>query len=93
LLLSVGPLDVTSGAGAAAGSDSAVAALAFFFFADLDSDFTCGFWVAGAAILKIGIRLWEALEVGWKLLCRECVTLFGVAVEDFFCGWIWMRFV
>jgi hypothetical protein len=40
------------------GSASGAATLAaFFFFADLDSDLTCGFWVAGAAILKVGLRI------------------------------------
>jgi hypothetical protein len=54
-LLSVAALDgVTSatGAGADEASVSAEVALAFFFFEDLDSDLTCGFWVAEAAIVE-----------------------------------------
>ena len=43
-------------------STSMVAALAFFFFADLDSDLTCGFWVAAAAILWSGMGIRRVLE-------------------------------
>jgi hypothetical protein len=55
LLLSVAALDgVASAAGADAveASVSVDAVLAFFFFEDLESDLTCGFWVAEAAIVK-----------------------------------------
>ena len=49
LLLSAGLFDAgTEGVeGASAG-----ALLAFFFFADLDSDLTAGFWVVEAAIMR-----------------------------------------
>ena len=51
------------GAASAAGVDaveasvSLEAALAFFFFADLDSVLTAGFWVAEAAIVKVDVVL------------------------------------
>jgi hypothetical protein len=63
-LLSVAPLAGCSGTGAGDdGSASGAATLAaFFFFADLDSDLTCGFWVAGAAILKFGMGIGDVFK-------------------------------
>ena len=55
MLLSVGPFEGVASAGFAVnGSVSAdVDLAAFFFFADLDSDLTAGFWAVEAAIVKI----------------------------------------
>lgn len=58
LLLSDGLLDwATSGADTAVDSAEA-SAFAFFFFADLDSSLTAGFWVAEAAIVMVVGMFW-----------------------------------
>ena len=55
LLLSAAPVEGVASAGGAAAAEASVdSVLAFFFFADLDSDLGAGFWVAEAAIVKIG---------------------------------------
>jgi hypothetical protein len=70
LLLSVAALDgVTSAAGPVVveASVSVEAFLGFFFFEDLESDLTGGFWVADAAIVEVA-RNWEIsdeLDVVW----------------------------
>jgi hypothetical protein len=54
LLLSATPVEGVASAGGAEVAEASVdSVLVFFFFADLDSDLTAGFWVVEAAIVKI----------------------------------------
>jgi hypothetical protein len=77
LLLSVAALEgVTSAAGVEVveASVSAEAVLAFFFFDDLESDLTWGFWVAEAAIVEKVFALLEVAQV--------CGTVVGSFVRE-----------